>query len=106
MRSRLKLTRVDNDARQYDVELVRKMVFEKGINIASVKVDRILGPTSSVPTRVCFFQLYCDHILQQFLNRMPFPNALVYPALTFINYLFLTSFTKSSSAFGRQFLHI
>jgi hypothetical protein len=56
IRNRLKLRRVDNDARQFDVELVRKMLFEKGINITSVKLDRILGPTSTVPTRVCFFR--------------------------------------------------
>ena len=105
MRSRLKLTRLDNDARQYDIELVRKMMFEKGINITSVKIDRILGPTSSVPTRVCVFSLYCGYI-SQILHRMPFPNALVHPASIFINYLLLISFTKSSLVFGRHFLHI
>jgi hypothetical protein len=66
MRSRLKLIRLDNDARQYDIELVRKMMFEKGINITSVKIDRILGPTSSVPTRVCVFSLYCAIYLTNF----------------------------------------
>lgn len=58
MRTRLKLARIDNDARQYDVESVRKLIFEKGVNITSVKLDRILGPTSSVPTRVCVFPFF------------------------------------------------
>jgi hypothetical protein len=55
MRNRVHLERVDNDARRYDIEVAREMLFEKGINISSVKIDRVLGPTSAVPTRVCFF---------------------------------------------------
>ena len=53
MRKRLKYARVDSEARRFDIELVRKMLFEKGISITSTKIDRILGPTSAVPTRVC-----------------------------------------------------
>jgi hypothetical protein len=52
MNNRQKLERVDNAARRYDIEVARGMLFEKGINISSVKIDRILGPTSAVPTRV------------------------------------------------------
>ena len=52
MRNRVKLARIDNDARRFDIEVVRKLLFEKGINITSVKIDRILGPISAVPTRV------------------------------------------------------
>ena len=52
MNNRLKLERVDNASRRYDIESVRKMLFEKGINIASIKIDRILGPISAVPTCV------------------------------------------------------
>jgi hypothetical protein len=58
MRNRVNLARIDNDARRFDIEVVRKMLFEKGINITSVKIDRILGPTSAVPTRVCILLLY------------------------------------------------
>ena len=53
MRNRVKLERVDTEARSYDIEVVRKMLFEKGINISSVYIDRVLSPTSAVPTRVC-----------------------------------------------------
>jgi hypothetical protein len=52
MRNRVKHARTDDDARRFDVEEVRKMLFEKGINISSVKIDWVLGPTSAVPTRV------------------------------------------------------
>jgi hypothetical protein len=58
MRNRVKLARIDNDARRFDIEVVRKMLFEKGINITSVKIDRILGPTSGVPTRVRILLFY------------------------------------------------
>ena len=53
MRNRVRLERMDNENRRYDIEVARKMMFEKGINISSIKVDRVLGPTSAVPTRVC-----------------------------------------------------
>jgi hypothetical protein len=53
MKNRLKLVRVDKATRRFDIEAVRKMLFEKGYNITSVKIDRILGPISAVPTRVC-----------------------------------------------------
>lgn len=56
MNNRLKLARVDNATRRFDIELVRKMLFEKGVNITSIKIDRILGPISAVPTRVGFLQ--------------------------------------------------
>ena len=52
MRNRVNLGRIDNDARRFDIEIVREMLFKKGINITSVKIDRVLGPTSAVPTRV------------------------------------------------------
>ncbi|KAF8816480.1 hypothetical protein BYT27DRAFT_7077235, partial [Phlegmacium glaucopus] len=54
MRNRLKLARVDTEARRFDIEVARRMLFEKGINVSSVKVDQVLGPTSAVPTRNAF----------------------------------------------------
>lgn len=54
MNNRLKLARVDGTSRRFDIEVVRKMLFVKGINIASNNIDRILGPISAVPTRVSF----------------------------------------------------
>ena len=55
MCQQLQNARMDNETRQYHIEVVRKMLFEKGINISSVKIERILGPTSAVPTRVCTY---------------------------------------------------
>jgi hypothetical protein len=55
MRDRVKLERVDSEARRYDIEMARKLLFEKRINISSVKIERILGPTSMVPTSVCVY---------------------------------------------------
>lgn len=52
MNNRLKLARVDNASRRFDIEAVRKILFQKGINVTSIKIDRILGPISAVPTRV------------------------------------------------------
>ena len=52
LHNRVKLEHVDTEAQRYDIEVVRKMLFEKGINISSIKIDRVLGPTSAVPTRV------------------------------------------------------
>ena len=55
MNKRIKLARVDDPARRFDIEVARKMLFVKGINVASKLIDRILGPTSAVPTRVGIF---------------------------------------------------
>ena len=63
MRNRVKLGRIDSDARRFDIEIVRRMLFEKGINITSVKIDRVLGPTSTVPTRVNIVSFYFLSIL-------------------------------------------
>lgn len=68
MRNRVKLARVDSEARRYDIELARKMLFEKGINISSIKIDRILGPTSAVPTRVCVCRFTYPFILISFFS--------------------------------------
>ena len=53
MHNWLKLVRIDSEARHFDIEMARRMLFQKGINISSVKIDQVLGPTSAVPTRVC-----------------------------------------------------
>ena len=51
-RDRDKLTRIDDIARQADVEKVRQLLFKRGVNLTSVKIERVLGPRSLVPTRV------------------------------------------------------
>jgi hypothetical protein len=78
----VKLARIDNDARQFDIETVRKMLFKKGINITSVKIDRILGPTSAAPTRVHINLFYLFKFL--IMPFLKFPNTLVNTNSTFI----------------------
>ena len=53
MRNRVKLACVDSEARCFDIELVRRMLFEKGLAITSVFINQVLDATSGVPTRVC-----------------------------------------------------
>ena len=53
MRNQVKLARVDTEARRYNIEQVRRLLFEKGLAITSVFVNRILEATSGVLTRVC-----------------------------------------------------
>jgi len=59
-RDRMKLVRIDDDRRRRNVEMVRKWIFEDGTSLTSIAVDRILGPKSLTPTRVCLFLfLHC-----------------------------------------------
>ena len=52
MHNQVKYAWIDNDAHRFDIEVVRKMLFAKGMNISSNNIDQILGPTSAVPTHV------------------------------------------------------
>jgi hypothetical protein len=111
MNNRLKLMRVDNAARRFDIEAVRKMLFEKGINITSVKIDRVLGPISAVPTRVGISLIKCIQISSgsHFSTRMPSPtfqSAFTPSNLISIVYLSRTFFMNLNLAFGRLFLLI
>jgi hypothetical protein len=53
-KQRIRLTRVDSQDRRRKVEIARKLMFEGGVNITSIKIEDILKPTSLVPTRVHF----------------------------------------------------
>jgi hypothetical protein len=53
--ARQKLVRTDSKSIQDTVNRARKMMFEDGINITSVYIDRLLKPRSLVPTRVSSF---------------------------------------------------
>jgi hypothetical protein len=39
---------------RFDIEVFRKLLFEKENTITSIKIDQILGPKLAVPTRVSF----------------------------------------------------
>ena len=81
MKNRVRLERVDSAARRFDIELVRRLLFEKGINITSVYIARILEGTSGVPTRVCirvyfarivliFYSFSQKNAFSEFSNRL------------------------------------
>jgi len=51
-----------SEEQQHDIEDARRLIFEKGVNITSERVEKILRPESLVPTRVCYlFYDHCDH---------------------------------------------
>jgi transposase len=68
MRNRVKLARVDSEARRFDIEVVRQMLFEKGLTITSVFIERVMDATSGVPTRVCV-PLYLPAIMLIFFGE-------------------------------------
>jgi len=49
---RLKLARVDSNARRGKIEIARRFMFEQGINVTSKRLDALLQDQSLVPTRV------------------------------------------------------
>jgi len=59
VKQRLNLIRVDSEEQQHDIEDACRLIFEKGVNITSERVEKILRPESLVPTRVCY--LFYDH---------------------------------------------
>jgi len=54
-KARQKLARVDSKEIQDMVNNARRLIFEDGINVSSVFIDRLLKPHSLVPTRVSSF---------------------------------------------------
>ncbi|THH07280.1 hypothetical protein EW146_g9368 [Bondarzewia mesenterica] len=50
----VKKDQIDDSARQGKIKMARQWIFEKGYAIASKAVERLLGPTSLVPTRNAF----------------------------------------------------
>jgi hypothetical protein len=51
-KARQKLARVDSKEIQNKVNHARRLMFEDGINVSSVFIDRLLKPHSLVPTQV------------------------------------------------------
>ena len=54
-KARQQLARVDSKEIQNTVNHARRLMFEDGINVSSVFIDRLLKPHSLVPTRVSSF---------------------------------------------------
>jgi hypothetical protein len=54
-KARQQLARVDSKEIQDTVNDARRLMFEDGINVSSVHIERLLKPHSLVPTRVSSF---------------------------------------------------
>ena len=74
---RRKHIRLDDDHRQKDLELARKLIFERGLGIKSKGVEGLLESKSYTPTRVCIFvRIHTLHPLTNVLLERVFPSAL------------------------------
>ena len=65
MQNWVKLTCVDSETHCFDIELVRRMLLEKGVTITSMYIKQVLDATSGVPTQVCS-SLYLPVIMLNF----------------------------------------
>jgi hypothetical protein len=102
---RITLARVDNENCQEKIEVARKLMFEGGVNITSEKIERLLRPTSLVPTRVCFF--YVSSILTKLnICRVLSRSGYFLMGSTSMRCLFQTCFMNSSWEYGRLYSHI
>jgi len=99
--ARLKLVRADSKAIQNMVNRARQMMFEDGINITSVYIDRLLKPQSLVPTRVSHRRVQWPDLC---ISRMHFHFDSLNTDLTFIKCSFRISCTSLNLVFGRQCL--
>jgi hypothetical protein len=98
-----KLIRADSKAIQNTVNRARQMMFEDGINITSVYIDRLLKPQSLVPTSVSSFMSLNDPHLR--ISRMLSHFDSLNMDSTFIKCLFRISCMSSSLVCGRQYSH-
>jgi hypothetical protein len=100
----LVLVRKDSEERREKVEQARTLMFEKGIAITSVKIERILQPQSLTPTRVS--TILCRINLELMVPRIHSRSDFSTTALTSMNCLYLICFMNSSLEYLKQFLSI
>ena len=97
---REKLARVDNEHRRDMVELARKWIYEKGVNVKSKPIQGLLDPKGWTPTRVRSFDLYKPPT-NRFQYRMPFQINYPCTASTSTRCLCRIYFTNLNWVFGR-----
>jgi hypothetical protein len=105
-KARQKLERVDSKEIQKTVNHARRLMFEDGINVSSVFIDRLLKPHSLVPTRVSSFMSLIGNLNDPRYSRMLFLFDSSNTDSTFIKCSFQISCTNLSLVYGRQCLHI
>lgn len=101
---RLILVRKDSEDRREKVEQARMLMFEKGIAITSVKIERILQPQSLTPTRVS--TTLCRINLELIVPRMHSQSDFLNMASTSMKFLYLICFTNLSSEYLKHSLFI
>ena len=97
---REKLARVDNEHRRDMVELARKWIYEKSVNVKSKPIQGLLDPKGWTPTRVRSFDLY-KPLTNHFQYRMPFQKNYPCTASTSTRCLCRIYFTSLNWVFGR-----
>jgi len=101
-KQRINLARVDSQDRRHKIELVRRMMFEGGVNITSKRIETILRPTSLVPTRVCC-QWLIRLVLTHFSCRTHSRKGSLNTASTFTRCLYQIFSMNLSWVSGRQY---
>jgi hypothetical protein len=101
--ARQKLIRTDSKAIQDTVNRARRMMFEDGINITSVFIERLLKPQSLVPTRVSSITKK-RHGPDLSISRMRFHFDSLNMDSIFIKCSSRISCTSLSLVYGRQCL--
>ena len=93
--------RLDDDHRQNNVELARKLIFEKGLGIKSTRVEGLLDSKSYTPTRVCNFFIYFTSTNKGPV-RAPFPSGSPVSSSISSPCLSLISYTSLNLGYGKQ----
>lgn len=106
MHARQRLLRTDSNDRRRRIELARRLIFERGVNVTSKRIEEILGSESLVPIRVRTFQAIVTWALLTCTHRMPFLKDYLSMALISIALWFPICYTNSNLVFGRRSLPI
>jgi hypothetical protein len=62
-RQRIRFARVDSHQRRKKIELARKLMFERGVNVTSEKIENFYGPHLLFPLAYVFLMIYCGLLL-------------------------------------------
>lgn len=103
--------RVDNHPRRSEVDRTRSWIYERGYGINSVRIDRVLGSKSYVPTRVSIlfstmllYNVYGIHVML-LQPRTHFPHDLPYLVSTSSKCLCRIFYMSLNSGCGRRYSH-
>jgi hypothetical protein len=100
---RERLARVDNEQRRNTVELARKWIYKKGVNVKSKSIKDLLGPKGWTPTRVRSSDFVKHQLIRVvFTSRMHFQRNSPRSVLIFTPCSYPIYFTRLNWVFGRQ----